>query len=173
MDPVDRETKKSDDTKKRPNRLLRSLPLVCILLFAVGVWAVVNLQRGIHSSYYEWGVTNIIVSYAEEHGGQPPAKWDDLVGYEYFSPYLPDPKTIDAAKQNVRIDFEAMKRLHDGKIDSLDPSVVHPIRGFAFHWINPGAVLKRYFQDGTLPHGSFNREMADEAKRNAELYPIQ
>ena len=145
------------------------MPLV---LVAVLVWFAFAFRRGIVAAYCEWGTTCIIVSFAEEHGGRPPAKWDDLVGYEYHTQYLPGPRTIEYTRSHIFVDFRALTDFHAGRIDQLPDDVVHPTRGFTTHWISPKQQLERYFRDGERPHGSFDREYADTARHYAERYPI-
>jgi len=139
-----------------------------ILVVAGVAWSVVNLRRGIVSAYYEWGVTCIIASYAENHDGMPPANWTDLVGYEYHTHYLPEPRTMELAAQHVSIDFEALLAFKMKRITELPANVVYPRRGFEQHWISPKYTLERYFRDGVRPHGSFSDEYADQQRHNAE-----
>ena len=121
-------------------------------------WLVVGIQRGIVAAYCEWGTTCIIASYAEEHDGMPPKKWDDLIGYEYHTKYLPLPRTIAYASDHVSVDFNALVDFQAGKIDSLPADVIRPTRGFTAHLINPKITLERYFRDGEIPDGSFDRD---------------
>jgi hypothetical protein len=131
-------------------------------------WTAINLQRGIKSAYYEWGVTCIIASYAEDHDGLPPANWGDLVGYEYHTQYLPDPRTMDAAAQHISVDFESLLALVNNDITELPADVMTPIRGIEQSWIHSKSTLERYFRDGERPHGSFDGEYATQLRDNAE-----
>ena len=142
-----------------------------ILVFAGLAWLAMGIQRGIIAAYCEWGTTCIIASYAEEHGGKPPQGWNDLVGYEYHTNYLPQPRTIAYAADHVDVDFAALADFFDGKITELPEDVIHPTRGLTAHWINPKLTLERYFRDGEIPHGSFNSEYAETVKHYAETYP--
>ena len=132
------------------------------------VWFALAVRRGIVAGYCEWGTTCIIASYAEENDGTPPRSWDDLVGYEYHSQYLPLPRTIDYASSHVAVNFKALSDFHAGRIDQLPDDVIHPTRGLTARHINPKLTLERYFRDGELPHGSFNRDIADEQRSYAE-----
>ncbi|MGB7327276.1 MAG: hypothetical protein WBD31_20535 [Rubripirellula sp.] len=153
----------------RQLRKQRTLLVIVLVMFAIAgfVWSVVNLQRGIKSAYYEWGITCIIASYAEDHNGVPPRNWDDLVGYEYHTHYLPEPRTMQAAAQHVSVKFSALHAFHNGKASKLPIDVVKPIRGFEQHWIAPSTTLERYFRDGERPHGSFDGEYADQQRNHS------
>ncbi|MCM2375266.1 hypothetical protein [Aporhodopirellula aestuarii] len=146
--------------------------IVPIVVAATFVWIAFAVRRGLVAAYCEWGTTCIIASYAEEHGGAPPATWDDLVGYEYHTQYLPTPRTIEYASSHVSVDFQALADFHAGRIDHLPSDVIQTTRGLDAHWINPKDQLERYFRDGERPHGSFNREYADTLRCYAETYPI-
>ncbi|ELP31080.1 hypothetical protein [Rhodopirellula baltica] len=135
-------------------------------------WLAFAVRRGIVAAYCEWGVTCIIASYAEENEGRPPSNWDDLIGYEYHTHYLPTPRTIDYASSHLSVDFQALSDFHSGRIDQLPVDVIRPTRGLTAHWINPKAQLERYFLDGEVPHGSFNREYADRLRYYAETFPV-
>lgn len=137
--------------------LLIALPMVVVALL---IWTYYGMQQGVVSAYYEWGVTGIIASYAEDHNGEPPGEWSDLAGYEYHSPYLPDPRDFELAAQYVSVDFESLKALKDGEIKELPVDVIKPLRGFEMHWISPKWQLEQYFQTGKCPEGSFDAEEA-------------
>lgn len=132
---------------------------VCILLSFF--WAAASLRRGVISAYYEWGVTGMIAAYAEEHGGIPPSDWGDLVGYEYHSKYLPDPRTIESASQHVIVDFSSLMEFQKGTIGEFKLNVIKPLRGFEIHWINPKLQLEAYFRDHRMPNGAMSRKDAD------------
>lgn len=95
-----------------------------------------------------------------------------MVGYEYYTHYLPMPRTIDYAASHLSVDFNALVDFHSGKIDELPVDVVKPTRGLTAHWIKPKPMLERYFRTRELPHGAFNREYAETARYYAEHYPI-
>lgn len=139
------------------------------VILIVGLpWAAINFQRGIVSAYYEWGVTCIIASYAEDHDGMPPSNWADLVGYEYHTQYLPEPRTMESAARHVSVDFDSLLAYKTKRISELPSDIVCPKRGFEQHWIDPKWTLERYFRDGELPHGSFDANRADELRYYAE-----
>ena len=146
--------------------------IVPTIAFAGVVWFAFALRRGIVAAYCEWGTTCIIASYAEEHGGSPPKNWDDLIGYEYHTHYLPAPRTIDYTSEHVDVNFRALTDFHAGRIDRLPEDVIRPTRGLTAHWINPREQLERYFRDGVRPHGSFDSEYAATLRYNDETYPI-
>jgi len=151
-------------------RLAKPLLWIALLILIIAgfAWTVINLQRGIKSAYYEWGVTCIIASFAEDHDGTPPANWGDLVGYEYHTLYLPDPRTMESAAQHVTVDFGSLRAFKDGDISNLPIDVVTPIRGIEQHWIVPSTTLERYFRNGERLHGSFDGEYADQLRYHAE-----
>ncbi|MDM4019384.1 hypothetical protein [Roseiconus lacunae] len=156
--------------RRRTKRTLWIVVPVCVIVALT--WLAFSFRRGIVAAYCEWGVTCIIASYAEEHGGRPPSQWDDLIGYEYHTHYLPTPRTIDYASSHVSVDFQALADFHSGRTSQLPDDVIHPTRGLTAHWINPKDTLERYFRDGEVPYGSFNREYADTLKHYAETHPI-
>jgi len=136
------------------------------------VWLAFAFRRGIVAAYCEWGTTCIIASYAEEHDGNPPTRWDDLIGYEYHTQYLPTPRTIEYASSHVSVDFSALADFHAGRIKYLPNDVISQTRGLPMHWITPKSQLEAYFRDGDRPHGSFNREYADTLRHYAENFPV-
>ncbi|TWT87013.1 hypothetical protein [Stieleria varia] len=152
---------------RQRTKTLLWIALPTLIVACLG-WTAINLQRGIKSAYYEWGVTCIIASYAEDHDGSPPAKWDDLVGYEYHTKYLPDPRTMDAAAQHISVDFESLVAFANEDIPDLPADVITPIQGIEQHWIHPKTTLERYFRDGERPHGSFDGEYAKQLRYYAE-----
>jgi len=142
-----------------------ALPTLSVVGF---VWITISLQRGIQSAYYQWGVTCMIASYAEEHDGIPPTGWDDLVGYEYHTHYLPDPRTVESASQHVSVDFESLRSFKNEKRSKLSANVVVPTRGIDQQWIDPSGILERYFRDGVRPQGSFDSDFAKRVRYYAE-----
>lgn len=142
-----------------------ALPTLSVVGF---VWITINRQRGIKSAYYQWGVTCMIASYAEEHDGMPPTGWDELVGYEYHTHYLPDPRTTESASQYVSVDFESLLSFKNEKISKLPADVVTPTRGINQQLIYPSRILERYFRDGERPQGSFDDDFAKRIRYYAE-----
>lgn len=152
---------------RRPSNTALSTALPALVVGGLA-WTAIHLQRGVKAAYYEWGITCIIASYAEEHDGSPPRGWDDLVGYGYHSKYLPVPRTIKAAAAHVHVDFDALRAFARGTIPELPASVVIPTRGIEMHWTSPKTILERYFRNGERPDGSFNAQEAEQLRSVAE-----
>lgn len=134
----------------------------------VAIWIAVSLQTGVRAAYYEWGLTCSIVAYTENHGGVPPRDWNDLVGYEYHSNYLPEPRDFDVAAQYVEVDFGSLHAFANHEIAELPLDVLQPIRGIRVGWISPKYELERYFRDSIVPAGTLNNEKAAFYRAAAE-----
>jgi len=128
-------------------------------------------NRMMVSAYCQWGITCIIASYAEEHDGIPPSKWDDLVGYEYHTPYLPEPRTIDHASSYVSVNFDALADFQAGRTAHLPKNVVHTKHPFSASWIDPRTELERYFRTKVRPHGSYDRQYAATIRQYLDKSP--